>query len=574
MSSTRDVESRAESNTIRESPENGIAGLKHLRYDIISGIVVSLVSLPLSSGIAIASGVPPIYGLISAIIAGLIFPFIGGSYVTIAGPAAGLAPALVAVMVSLGGVGDAHHVGAGYPFLLCVIFIVGFVQMFLAILKLARFAAIIPVSVVEGMLASIGLLIIVKQLPLFFGYTGAMKPHDFFEFVRATPAYAAEMTGPVFTVSIATLALLLIFGRMKDARFLRIVPPQLAAVVLGVILGQVMQLGSMAEGRFLISLPKDPFHGAALPDFNSLFSHQELWYAVTIAVITLTLIDGVESLATAMAIDRIDPFQRKSQPNRVLLAMGVCNVASSVVGGLTIIPGGVKSKANIASGGRTLWANFTNAICLILYLVVARDLINLIPMGVLAAVLIYTGWKMCEPLVWKHMAQIGKHQLGIFVITIVSTLMTDLLWGIIIGTSAKFLLNMLLYRQSLLAVQSTTPSPTLFRAVLDFFSNPVSKRAVEQDAYHLYLDKPLVCFNSMRLSDELERIPEHVREIYIHLDCHVSVIDHTSCENLMEAIDQFSHKNVVVTIVGLDQMKRLSKYHAGARLATPAMSGH
>src|SRR5882757_505480 len=112
-----------------EKPRNGLAGLKHLRHDIISGIVVSLVSLPLSSGIAIASGCPPIYGLISAIIAGLIFPFVGGAYMTIAGPAAGLAPAIMAVMVSLGGAGDADGVGAGYPFLLVVIFLVGCIQL-------------------------------------------------------------------------------------------------------------------------------------------------------------------------------------------------------------------------------------------------------------------------------------------------------------------------------------------------------------------------------------------------------------------------------------------------------------
>jgi MFS superfamily sulfate permease-like transporter len=549
-----------------------LAGLQHLRHDIVSGIVVSLVSLPLSSGIAIASGVPPIYGLISAIIAGLIFPLIGGSYMTIAGPAAGLAPALVAVMVSLGGVGDATHVGEGYPFLLCVIFAVGFVQIFLSILKLARFSAIIPVSVVEGMLASIGLMIIVKQLSLFFGYTGSVKPHEFFEFVETIPTYAAEMTPAVFFCSMFTLVLLFVLGRMKNVRFLQIIPPQLVAVVLGVLFAQAIQLGDLANGRFLIALPKDVFHGASIPNFDALFHRQDLWYAAILAVITLTLIDGVESLATAMAIDRIDPFRRKSDPNRVLLAMGVCNVASSVVGGLTIIPGGVKSKANVASGGRTLWANFTNAICLILYLMVGREIINMIPMGVLAAVLIYTGWKMCEPLVWKHMAHIGKPQLAIFAITIVSTLMTDLLWGIIIGTSAKFILNLVLYRQSAAMMQPSVVAPSLPKAVTEFFSNPVQKSERTGESYHVYLNKPLVCFNSMRLSEEIDRIPEDVKEIFFHLSENVAVIDHTSCENLMEMVEHFAHKDVCVTIVGLDRMKRVSEYHACTHLATPLMT--
>jgi carbonic anhydrase len=239
-------------------------------------VVVSLVSLPLSSGIAIASGVPPIYGLISAIIAGLIFPFVGGAYVTIAGPAAGLAPALLALMVALGGAGDADHVGAGYPLLLVVIFMVGVLQIGLALLKMARFSAIIPVSVVEGMLASIGLLIIVKQLPMFFGYTGTVHAHEFVDFMSESPTYAAGMTVPVFAVSMSSLVVLFVLGNMKNVRLLKVIPPQLIAVVFGVILGQVFHLGSVGS-NFLISLPKDPFHGMHFPHFSELLARQNRW---------------------------------------------------------------------------------------------------------------------------------------------------------------------------------------------------------------------------------------------------------------------------------------------------------
>ncbi|MFM7830872.1 MAG: SulP family inorganic anion transporter, partial [Planctomycetaceae bacterium] len=144
-----------------------------------------------------------------------------------------------------------------------------------------------------------------------------------------------------------------------------------------------------------------------VPDFAGLLARRDLWYAVAMGVIMLTMIDGVESLATAMAIDRIDPYRRRSSANRVLLAMAISNVASSLFGGLTIIPGGVKSKVNIAAGGRTLWANFTNSICLIIYIAVGYQLINLFPRGVLASVLLYTGWKMCEPAVWRHVAHVG-----------------------------------------------------------------------------------------------------------------------------------------------------------------------
>ena len=230
----------------REVPTNGIAGFKYLRYDMLSGVVVSLISLPLSSGIAIASGVPPIYGLISAIIAGLIFPLIGGSYMTISGPAAGLAPALLAVMVAMGGAGDAEHLGEGYPFLLVVICMVGAIQIVLALLKLAKHAALIPVSVVEGMLASIGMLIIVKQIPMLCGYTGKVHAHEFFQFVLETPSFLQGMTVPAFAVAFCSLVMLFALGSMKKVKFLQIVPPQLLAVIFGAIMGRFFGLQAVS----------------------------------------------------------------------------------------------------------------------------------------------------------------------------------------------------------------------------------------------------------------------------------------------------------------------------------------
>lgn len=549
-----------------EKPQNGIAGLKHLRQDILSGIVVSLVSLPLSSGIAIASGVPPIYGLISAIIAGLLFPLIGGAYMTISGPAAGLAPAIMAIMIAMGGAGDAEHVGAGYQHLLCIIFMVGCLQLILALLKLARFAAMIPVSVVEGMLASIGLLIMVKQLPMLFGYTGKVHAHEFFEFLKEAPEFATHMTPIVFAVGITSLGLLFLLGVLsKKIRVLQIIPPQLIAVVFGVIMGQMLSLGSIDGGKFLIKLPETPFHGVQLPHFADLLAQKELWYAAIIGVITLTMIDGVESLATALAVDRIDPFRRKSEPNRVLLAMAVSNIASSMVGGLTIIPGGVKSKVNIASGGRTLWANFTNAICLIIYLMVGQQWINMIPKGVLAAVLIFTGWKMCEPAVWRHTAKIGKEQLALFTFTVLVTLLTDLLIGICAGVVAKYFLNLLLCSRSTVGDDNTSTT----RYMLDFFRNPVGEKEVVDGVMHLHLNKPLVCFNSMKLEEELAALSPEIKEVHVHLDPHVSLIDHTSCEALHYLMESSAHSEIPIKVIGLEQMLRLSKHSSAVHVSNP-----
>ena len=615
-----------------DKPRNGLAGLKHLRHDLLSGVVVSLVSLPLSSGIAIASGCPPIYGLISAIIAGLVFPFIGGAYQTIAGPAAGLAPALVAIMVSLGGVGDADKLGDGYPFLLVVIFVVGCAQVIISLLGLARYAAMIPVAVVEGMLASIGLLIMVKQFAPFFGYTGVLHAHEFYEYVLAIPECARHLTPLATIVSTATLISLFVLGALqKRVRWLQVLPPQLIAVVLAVVLSQIVGLGSINEGKFLIKVPTNLFHGVHPPHFSELMARRDLWYAAAMGVVLLTMIDGVESLATAMAIDRIDPFHLRSQPNRVLLAMGVSNILSSLIGGLTIIPGGVKSKVNIAAGGRTLWANFTNAICLILYLAVGSQIINLLPRGALAAVLLYTGWKMCEPFVWRHMSHVGKPQLGIFAFTIVATLATDLLWGIVAGAVAKFFLNAYLCRQVLSSQRAKRRS-----SMFDLFANPVGRREIEGDVLHLYVDKPvvwlnskklrkeldslpagttevvvhveetaslweslvgffqnpvehkelidgeyhmhvtrpMVCFNSMKLTEELDAVPPEATSVHIHVDDRVLLIDHSSCDVLMHAVREASYSNVPLKVVGLDRMQAFSHHESAMRWGRTASSAH
>ena len=464
-----------------ERPVNGLAGLKNWRHDIVAGMLVSLVSLPLSTGIAIASGAPPITGLISAIIAGLLLPFLGGSYVTISGPAAGLAPALLAGMTLLGH-GD---LSKGYPLLLAVICMVGCVQIVLSLLKTAKFSAIFPSTVVEAMLASIGLLIIVKQIPFLFGVKAPgvkpplphdFKAHDFFEFLMEAPSKVAYIHPKVFALTIFCLTLIFTLGAIK-ARWAKVIPPQLVAVLVGVLLGWAMGFSGPSE---LIEFPDHVLdHGFTFPHFADLFSDSSLWKPALVILVTLTLIDGVESLATASAVDRIDPWRRKSDPNRVLLAMGISNICSSLAGGLTIIPGGVKSKACIEGGGRTLWANFFNAIFLIIYLVVATPLINRIPYAALAAVLIHTGYKLCRPAIWKHTARLGREQIALFALTVVVTLLTDLLWGIIFGVVAKFLMTLLLISKSVqggssMANGQGSPPPPVRAS--DLFRNPVSGR--------------------------------------------------------------------------------------------------
>jgi len=549
-----------------EKPQNGIAGLKHIRYDAVAGLVVSLVSLPLSSGIAIASGAPPIYGIISSVIAGLIFPFVGGSFVTISGPAAGLAPALLAIMAALGGAGDADHVGAGYHMLLAVICIVGVAQVIMARLKLARYAGIFPASVVEGMLGAIGVLILVKALPLFFGYLEPVHAHGFFEYVAEIPHWVAGGNLNISLVGAAGLAAMLaaVSGGARKHRLFQVVPPHIFAVFIGIAATVFLHLGADDPG-FLISVPANPLDGISFPAFGELLRRSDLWQAAAIGVVTLTLIDGVESLATAQAIDRIDPFARRSEPNRVLRAMGVSNIVSSLLGGLTVIPGGVKSKTCIEAGGRTLWANFFNAVFLLMFLFVAPVLLGLIPKATLGAILVYTGWKMVHPSIGRHLATIGREQIALYTLTILATLATDLLVGVLVGTAAK--LALLAWYGQKAAASAGRPTP-LLAMLADFFRTPIFELTMREDgSADIFLDRPLVCFNSYKLHEEISGLPDTVGTVHITLGPGVLVCDHTSIEGLITATERN------LDVHGLEEMRALSPHQASIHIV-PAPLQH
>lgn len=557
-----------------EKPENGVAGLKHWRQDILAGMVVSLISLPFSLGIAVASGcdghdghAQPIVGIISAIIAGFLLPFLGGSYVTVSGPAAGLAPILMASMMALGK-GD---LGAGYPLLLVAICIAGVLQLVLAKFKFAKLCAIFPAAVVEGMLCAIGLLIIVKQLPALMGVK--FHAHEFYEYILETPTHIAEGKPMVFLIGMLSLALMFGLSAGK-AKWLKVVPPQVLAVIFGSTLGLIFGL----KGDALITIPENPLsHGFTMPDFVGAWNNTSIWMAITTTVVTLTLIDGIESLATVMAIDKIDPFHRKSDPNRTLSSMGVSNIVSSIAGGLTIIPGGVKSTACIMAGGRTQWANFYNACFLLVYLLLARPVINLMPYSVLAAMLIFTGYKLCRPKVWMHVAHIGGEQLFVFTVTVVATLATDLLWGIIIGIASKWLLT------AWLTSTAQVPAPAALSGNGELalsgpgsasawrwtktVCNPVAHRESIDDAHHIYFQGPLVCFNLLHVNGELARTPASAKRVFLHVTDQVPLVDHTSCERLMHFVDECDRNGTAhVEVLGLDRMLARSAFPSCMRI--------
>lgn len=563
MSLSAPSEPDAHEAPLDEAPKNGLAGLKHWRYDLLSGFVVALVSLPLSSGIAIASGAPPIYGILSSIIAGLVFPLIGGSFVTISGPAAGLAPALMATMVALGGAGNADTVGAGYHMLLVVIFIAGAAQVVMAKLNLARFAAIFPASAVEGMLGAIGILILVKALPLFFGYLEPTHAHGFMEYVAEIPHWFMGGDGLALAIGVGTLVIMLATNSRLAHRiplFAKI-PPHLFGVAFAIPAAMILGLGARDEA-FLISVPANPLSGLSLPDFAGLASAPDLWWAAGVGVVTLMLIDGVESLATAQAIDRIDPFKRQSVPERVLMAMGLSNMLSSLVGGLTVIPGGVKSKTNIEAGGRTLWANFVNAGFLLAFLFLAPGLVSLLPKAALGAILVYTGWKMVHPTILRGLASVGWEQVLVYSVTVVATLLTDLLIGVFVGTAIELVL--VLSMRALSARAEGHPMSVL-QVFRELFADPVSEIEAVQDRRILHVTHPVVSFNGYRLFERVQQERREGHDVVVVIEPESGVIDHTAVEGL----HRIDHDVEGVEVTGMDCLEPLTRHpesvRAGAR---------
>jgi len=547
-----------------ESPQNGFKGLKHWRFDLLAGLQVSLVSLPLSLGIAIASGAPPVTGLISAIIAGLIFPFLGGAYVTISGPAAGLAPALLAGMLALGG-GD---LAAGYPLLLVAICITGLLQILLAFFKTGRYAIFLPVTVVEAMLAAIGLIIIIKQIPALMG---AILPasKSMLASVAKLPQALLQIEWGVFFIGSISLFLIFYLNKSKH-EWMRKVPPPLFVTLLGILLAFVFNL----DAKYLISMPESILDGGiTVPAFGEVFSRPDLWWGVLVVVITLTLIDGVESLATIKAVDKIDPFQRKSDPNVTLRAMGVSNTLSSIFGGLTIIPGGIKSRTNIDAGGRTLWANFYNATFLLLFLFVATDFISMVPLSAIAAILIYVGWKLCEYKVFTKTYSVGRDQLIIFVITIISVLATDLLWGILIGISAEVILLLYLLMPSFRRVLTGRISlhqsySLLWENFKSLFSSPIIKiKTLERDgvAHYEMTISSLVCFNLLHLDKLLASLPPKEGVTLIITESG-RIIDHTAMEYLHQFEEECVRDGRVFELVGIENFFQFTRHSLAARM--------
>jgi MFS superfamily sulfate permease-like transporter len=423
-------------------PKDGLSGLKaHATQDLTSGFLVFLIALPLCLGISMASGFPPFAGIITAMVGGLLVSPIMGSRLSIKGPAAGLISIAVAAVAELGN-GD---MAAGYRYALAVVVLTGFFQVVFALLKLGRYVDFFPTSAVHGMLAAIGIIIIAKQLPVLLGATPeATSPIGL---LMELPQLIQRADTHDAIVGLASLALLFGYAWLPFRKFKATVPPQLIVLVLGIGLGSYFVL----DPKFLVHLPESFSAGFVLPDFGLIGSAATWKYVVMFA-----LVGSLESLLTVKAVDGLDPYRRKSDANRDLLAVGIGTSVAGMLGGLTMIAEVVRSSANVSNGALTRWSNFYHGLALLLFVALLPGLLQLIPLSALAAMLIFTGYRLANPKLFRSTFQIGWDQLLVFLVTIVLTLVEDLLVGIFAGIAVELLLQVLSLKGKLRSLTRAT----------------------------------------------------------------------------------------------------------------------
>jgi len=481
-------------------------------------------------------------------------------------------------MIALGN-GD---LAVGYPLLLVAISIVGVVQVILSIFNAGRFALFFPISVVEGMLMAIGSLIIIKQVPSFLGVI--IPPIKSIPKAIASIPEQVMMLNPLIT-TIGAVSLFLLFflsailARIKGT-WAKLIPVPMVVIVLGGLASWIIGI----EDKYLIKIPLDVFeHGIVFPHWSEAWERTDLWGSLLLVIITLTLIDGVESLATIQAIDKIDPFKRKSNPNVTLRAMGISNTASSLLGGLTIIPGGLKSTTNMLAGGRTLWANFYYACFQLIILMFAAALMNYVPKSALAGLLMWIGWKLCSHKVFKRIFSVGKEQIFIAVVNMVVTLATsDLLDGMIVGTLVKIVI---LVKDVIRA----SPGEGIGTALKELFRNPVIRIGDSRGArdvmtvaanavlrgtvgdmknpYKIYLSS-VTCMNLVKLDAELKKIvvPEGMKANYM-LILAGKIVDHTTMEYLHGFQDRAIEAGHTCVLVGMEHFRGLSDHTMAYRVS-------
>ncbi|MGE0786601.1 MAG: SulP family inorganic anion transporter [Sandaracinaceae bacterium] len=536
------------------APRTNLAGLRaHWRLDAIAALSVALVALPLALGIASAAGAPPISGLVSAIVAGFLTTFVRGSHVAINGPGNAL---IVIVASAFGTFGDAPD---AFPSLLGAVIVAGGLQIALGLLKLGKIGDIIPAAVVQGMLAAIGLIIVVKQAHVL---VGAHPPHGTpIDALRALPDSALALNPAATLIGLASLGIVIAHPRIK-ARFVHAIPAPLWVVLLAIPLAYGLEhfgasirapshLSFSLDPHMLVAIPDDLFGSLVTPSFARI-GEPGFW----LVVITFTLVCSIEDIVSVKAVDKLDSYRRRSDLDRDLIGVGISTIISALLGGLPVLTVVARSSVNVNHGARTGWSNFFASSLLFVFVVFLGPLIQEIALSALAGILVYTGFKLTAPHVIEDVLRKGPDHFLVFLVTVVSTLVWGVLSGIALGLAAEVLSHLLIlgqrpgellrrFRESTVETRTDEDGPTVVRVdgIATFLSVPRVRRALEALPSG---QRVIVDFNHALLVDNtmLEHCHEFGRRYerrragshfeVIGLEAHRAIADHPDALHAIE----------------------------------------
>jgi MFS superfamily sulfate permease-like transporter len=501
---------------------------KYIKSDLPASIVVFFVALPLCLGIALASGAPLFSGVIAGIIGGIIVGSLSGSKIGVSGPAAGLAAIVLTAIATLG----------SYENFLMAVVLGGVIQILFGILKAGIIGYYFPSSVIKGMLTGIGIIIILKQIPHFFGYHA--NPEGSFAFMQDDGENTfSELFNMIHYIKPGSaligfigLGILLLWDKVlsKKGRFFQVIQGPLVVVVVGVIFYALTKsndvLSISASHLVSVPIPEDVssfLNQFSFPNFKAIMN-TEVW----IVAFTIALVASLETLLCVEATDKLDPHKNVTPTNRELLAQGAGNVISGLVGGLPITQVIVRSSANIQSGARTKLSAIIHGFLLLISVIIIPRLLNMIPLSVLAAILLIVGYKLAKPALFKKMYDLGWKQSIPFTVTVIGIVFTDLLVGIGLGLAVGIVV---------ILIKSYQNSHFLH---IEDKSNGVQK-------IKMTLAEEVTFFNKGAIIKELERLP---KDSYLELDVRKTrYLDNDIIEILEDFAIKAKERNITIKLI-------------------------
>ena len=501
--------------------------------------MVSLIALPLGLGLALASEAPPISGIIAAVVGGMVVAILGGSNVTIAGPGNGLVIVLLGAITTLGG-GDMYQ---GYLFTIAAIVVSGVLMMLLGFLKMGRLADFFPASAIEGMLAAIGLGILSKQFHIMVGNNDASG--SIIALLGKIPSAIialfqnSDMSMLIAAaIGIISLLIMIFYSKIRNPYF-HLVPAPMWILILSIGFSYFFVWTDAPypmSAEYLVNIPDDAIRNLAFPDFSKVMQKDFI-----LAVLAITLIASIESLLSIKAVDKLDPLSRRSNVNKDLKALGLATTLSGFVGGLNVVTVIARSSVNVNNGATNRSANFFHALFLVLFIVLFQDQLRRIPLAALAAILVFTGYKLATPKTLQKIAKIGKEQIVIFLSTLLTTLFTNLITGIGVGILVTFIIHVLMNKSVTLFLSHVSkPNVLLFKEK-------------DIDGGNFYVSIKYFCnfLNFYKLKNKLDVIPENQNVVLDFSLC--NFVDHTVMEGLENYTGTFVKKGGSIEIIGLDK---------------------